>query len=391
MNPRLRVLLFGNHSEGDGYPRLRVLAAGLREHGVEVLETRVPLLEGEGARARAVSSPLGFLRASIEAAKMQARLRRAYHGAPEHDAVIAGYPGHAAVKAARRANRDRRRPILLDAFFSLHDTVVNDRRLAPARSLRARALRHLDVSSCAAADLVFTDTGEHARYFADELGVPPGKILVVPVGAMPFGGPSPGRAPRPPGRPLEVLFFGTFVPLQGAPVIVEALAALRGGGVRLTMVGRGQDLPAARERAASLGLSPSVLEWVEGFLPRADLDRRLAAADVSLGIFGTSAKASRVVPCKVFDGLAAGRPVVTADTPAARALVRDGEEALLVPAGDPAALASALERLRDDPGLRARLAEGARRLWGARLAPGRVVEGLMESLERLCRDRPRTA
>jgi glycosyltransferase involved in cell wall biosynthesis len=92
----------------------------------------------------------------------------------------------------------------------------------------------------------------------------------------------------------------------------------------------------------------------------------------------------------VHDALAAGRPVVTADTSAARALLRDGEEALLVPAGDPAALAAALERLRDDPALRARLAAGARRLWSRRLAPGKVVQGLVEALERLCRERPRT-
>lgn len=385
-----RVLLFGNHAEGDGYPRLRVLAAGLRERGWEVLEVRVPLLEGEGRRAKAVSSPLGFLRASLEAAAMRGRLARAYRGAPDHEAVIVGYPGHAAVKVARKANRDRRRPILLDAFFSLHDTVVNDRRLAPARSLRARALRHLDVSSCAAADLAFTDTEEHARYFEEALGVPREKLLVVPVGAMPAPA-AHAPPPRPRGAPLEVLFFGTYVPLQGAAVIVEALSRVRRGGVRLAMVGRGQDLPAARERAAALGLAPAALEWIEEFLPRADLDRRLAAADVSLGIFGTSAKASRVVPCKVHDALAAGRPVVTADSPAARALLRDGVDALLVPPGDPAALAAALERLRDDPALRERLAEGARRIWRERLAPGKVVGGLVEAMERLCRDRRRTA
>lgn len=288
----MRVLLFGNYSTGDGYPRLGVLAEGLRERGFEVLEARVPLLEGEGDRSRAVSSPLGFLRAAAGAAALRVRLSRAYAAAPAHDAVLVGYPGHSAVKVARRANADRRRPVILDAFLSLHDTAVNDRGLAPPGSLRARVLRRLDASSCAAADLVLVDTEENAALFAGEFGVPPGRLLVAPVGARPFPGGLPGPAdPPPPARPLRALFFGTYVPLQGAAVIVEAAARCR--GAEIEMVGRGQDLEAARARAAALGLGPPRLRLTGEFLPRAELDRRIAAADVCLGIFGVLRRVRR--------------------------------------------------------------------------------------------------
>jgi glycosyltransferase involved in cell wall biosynthesis len=377
----LRLLLFGNYSTGDGYPRLRVLAEGLRGRGVEVLECRVPLLEEEGARTRAAGSPLAFLRAGAAAAKARLALRKAYREAPPHDAVLVGYPGALAVGVARRGNRDRRRPVVRDAFLSLYDTAVNDRRLAGPRSLRARLLRRLDRSSCAAADRVLVDTEENARWFEEELGVAREKLAVVPVGALPFPADLPGpAAPPPPARPLEVLFFGTYVPLQGATVILEAAARLR-AGVRITLVGRGQDLPAAKERASSLGLGPPRVRWVEELIPRAALDLRIAAADVCLGIFGTTDKAARVVPCKVHDALAAGKPLVTAGGPAARALIRDGEHALLVPPGDPGALAGALERLRDDGALRERLSAGALRLWRERLAPVAVAGRFEEALE----------
>src|SRR5205823_1626324 len=120
--------------------------------------------------------------------------------------------------------------------------------------------------------------------------------------------------------------------------------------------------------------------WVEYEL----LPRELHSAACALGIFGTSPKAQRVIPNKVFQALACGAPVVTADTPAARELLVDGESALLVPAGDPAALADSLRRLAADTDLAGRLAAGGHAAYerasseavlGARWR--RLIEGLM--------------
>jgi glycosyltransferase involved in cell wall biosynthesis len=82
------------------------------------------------------------------------------------------------------------------------------------------------------------------------------------------------------------------------------------------------------------------------------------AAGAALGIFGGSEKAARVIPNKAFQALACGTPLVTADTPAARELLVDGASALLVPPGDPDALATALRRLAADPELAGRLGAG---------------------------------
>jgi glycosyltransferase involved in cell wall biosynthesis len=121
------------------------------------------------------------------------------------------------------------------------------------------------------------------------------------------------------------------------------------------------------------------------FLPREELEERLAAADAVLGVFGSTAKSLRVIPCKVYDGLAAGLPVVTGDGPGPREMLRDGENALLVDRKDPEALVAALRRLRDEPGLPERLREGARRTARQEFSPEAIGLRLKAALAGVAR------
>src|SRR5205085_3089825 len=148
--------------------------------------------------------------------------------------------------------------------------------------------------------------------------------------------------------PFTCLFVGKLIPLQGVETILEA--ARIAPELPFRLVGSGQLEALLERRPANVEWVP----WVEYDLLPGELHR----CGCALGIFGTSPKASRVIPNKAFQTLACGAPVVTADTPAARELLADGESALLVPPGDSNALAAALRRLRDDPALAARNASG---------------------------------
>jgi glycosyltransferase involved in cell wall biosynthesis len=87
------------------------------------------------------------------------------------------------------------------------------------------------------------------------------------------------------------------------------------------------------------------LRWVP-WVPYEELARWIGEADVCLGIFGTSGKAARVIPNKVFQVLAVGKPLVTRDSPAIRELLGEGPGVYLVLPGDPEALLAALRRFR---------------------------------------------
>lgn len=259
--------------------------------------------------------------------------------APPVDVVIVGYPGHPDLWAARRAARAQ--PIVFNPLVSLWDTFVVDRRRFRSHSLAARALRALDHVALRRADVVVADTQAHAELFL-ELGARSVEAIFVGADERYF---QPGwNAPE----RFTCLFVGKLAPLQGLEAILEA--ARLAPELRFRIVGSGQherllaSVPANVERRA----------WVP-YEQLADEYRRSSCA---LGIFGTTPKAGRVIPNKAFQALACGVPLVTADTPAAREMLRQGESALLVPPGNAAALAEALRRLRDDPELTRSIAQG---------------------------------
>ena len=358
---RRNVLFFGTY-DARRYPRVRVLQEGFVALGDEVLECNVPLGIDTSMRVRMLRQPwlvpLLVLRIAVAWSRLCWRSRRL----PEIDLVVVGYMGHFDVHLARLLWPGV--PVALDHLISASDTAV-DRRVSSG--VVVRLLQRLDEAALRAADLPCVDTSEHLDLVAAEAH---DRALVVPVGA-------PGawfRAPEPHFGRLRVVFFGSFTPLQGAPVIGEAIAQLREHDeISFTMIGRGQDYDATR--AAAGGGAAEWLDWVE---PES-LPALIAEHDVCLGIFGTGAKALRVVPNKVFQGAAAGTVVVTSDTGPQREAF--GGAAVFVKPGDADELARTLLALARNPGRVADLRQAAYRRANERFRPESVVAALYERLQ----------
>lgn len=328
----MRVLYFGTYERR--YPRNAQVISCLRRAGVEVVERHVPVWEGREQKWRA------GLSAALRLAAAQARLLR--RPRVEADAVIVGYPGHLDLPAARRFARGRL--VVFNPLVSLVDTLVGDRARFRPGSIPARLLAAVDRRALRGADVVVADTQANADFLAELAGLPEQRFVVCFVGAEEdvF---RPGWAPE---EPATAVFVGKLIPLHGLETILGA--ARFAPELRFRVVGSGQ--------LESLLVSrPPNVEWIR-WVEYAELPRELHRAACALGIFGTSDKARRVIPNKAFQALACGVPLVTADTPAARELLVDGENALLVPPGDPEALADALRRLAADPALPGRLAHG---------------------------------
>jgi glycosyltransferase involved in cell wall biosynthesis len=368
------VVYFGTYDPA--YPRNAVIIAGLRELGVTVHEFRARLPQLTAAQ---MATPGGAARLAAGVAAAHLSLLAQHRGDLRVDAVIVGYPGHFLVPFGRLLAAFRHAPLVFDPLVSLWDTFAGDRGLVDAGGWKAAAVHAVDRVAFSLPRLVLADTWAHAAFFQEDLGVPRRRMAVVPVGALPVPRATGAARDLGPEDRLTVLQYGKWSPMHGADVVLEAAGLLAGEPVRFVFAGEGQVSAELRADIAGRGLEN--VEWLGALAPEG-LRGRIVAADVCLGVFGRSAKAARVIPNKVYDGLACGRPVVTADTPGARELLHDGEDALLVPAGDGAALAAALRRLLGR-GERERLGEAGLALYKRRLTPAAVAADLLAALERL--------
>jgi glycosyltransferase involved in cell wall biosynthesis len=147
---------------------------------------------------------------------------------------------------------------------------------------------------------------------------------------------------------------GRFAPEKDFPLLVRAVAPLlRGGDLRLLIVGDGAEMGRVRAEVEALGVDGLVS------LPgaRSDIPECLAAMDV----FVLSSRMEGT-PIAVLEAMAAGLPLVASAVGGLPALVTDGENGFLFPSGDETALRARVRALRDDPSRAARVAEAGRRL-----------------------------
>jgi len=286
-----------------------------------------------------------------------------------HDVVFVGFYGHMILRALGGLVR---RPLLFDAFLSTYDTLCFDRRDVAPDSCWGRLAYGLDRSSARRASHVLLDTPQHVVYFTHTFELPAHKFSAVPVGCQEdIFTPQPAPLPR---NTTRVLYYSSYLPLHGVDTVVRAAARLRDLPIHLRLIGRGPDFARTRQLADQLGLSNIT------FAPPVALNtlaNEIANADLCLGgHFGGSDKAARVVPGKIYQMLAMGRPIIATGTPANSELLQHGESAYLIPQRDPAALAAAIRRLHYDQALRTRLSRGGRVRYDARCSEAVITEQL---------------
>jgi glycosyltransferase involved in cell wall biosynthesis len=217
--------------------------------------------------------------------------------------------------------------------------------------LRTRALRASRTAALRRARHVFCPSA-YLRDVALRWGLDPERVSVLPnpapdVPAMPARDELRGEL----GVSGAVLVFaGRLGPQKALGVALDALAGL--DDVTFVVAGDGPERAALERRAAELGLDSRVRFL--GSVPRERVLRLFRAADASV-----LPSAWENFPHTVVEALAVGCPVIATAVGGVPEVVRDGENGLLVPPRDPAALRAAITRFVHDDELRVRLSAAA--------------------------------
>ena len=221
-------------------------------------------------------------------------------------------------------------------------------------------LRRQEAAVLCRADQVICPSRVTAEYVRS-LDVAPERVTVIPNG-VDTGLFAPTSDPELSADPPCLLYLGTLAEWQGLALLLDALSlVLAQRPVKLQIVGRGRKLQrkALRKRVRKLGLT----EWVtlDGAQPHKAIPALLNQAAVCVAPLNLNDRnvTQGCCPLKVLEYMACRRPIVAANLPVVRELVRQDVDALLFTPDDPQNLARALLRLLDDPALAGRLADSA--------------------------------
>ena len=165
--------------------------------------------------------------------------------------------------------------------------------------------------------------------------------------------------PEPASPPIHATLASRMIWDKGIGDLVEAARKLKDMSAPVTVILAGKpdpDNPASiPESQLKAWHEEGIVEW-RGFV--ADMPKLWAESHIAVlpSFYGEG------VPKCLIEAAACGRPIVAADGPGLREIVRDGDNGILVPAHDPSALAHAIARLAGDTAIRTRMGAAGRRL-----------------------------
>ncbi len=273
--------------------------------------------------------------------------------------------------------------IITDPMVSLYDTICFHRKLQKPNSLIGKLAFWLDKTLCKTSQRIIIDTNAHLAYFINTFNAPREKFLIRPVCS--------DTTVFYPGTEAEngkyknkfiIEFYGYFSPLHGVEYILKAAKLLENyKDILFKIVGKGQDSKKILKLYQELNLKN--VKLTHAAVPLKELGERKREADLCLGVFGDTPKSRRVIATKIFDSLAVKKPLLTGNTNAegVKELLQDGVHCLFCKMEDEKDLAEKILILKNNPELRARIAENGYNLFKKICDPNQLKQALYSLID----------
>lgn len=329
---RMIICYLGSYDKN--YPRNRVIIKGLKENGIEIIECNSKN-----------KFPNRFFNLISKA------LRQKY------EVIFVAYPGHLDMFTAKIVSIIKRKPIIFDAFISTYDTMINEWKYGTRHSPKGIYYYWLDKTSCKMANIILLDTEQHINYFVKEFKLERDKFVFLPVGAdesilYP-------RKKTIKTKKFQVLYYGHTQPLHGFNHVVDAARKLKNEkDIEFTFIGDNRWFRNVRDVNKDL---KNII--FKNPIPYNNLITVIANADICLGIFGSSNKAQNVIPNKVYEALAMKKALITGNTKASIAILKNKENAILCKTGNSKEIAESILLLKNNPKLREKISKNGYELF----------------------------
>jgi glycosyltransferase involved in cell wall biosynthesis len=344
----MTILFFGTYNSV--YSRNRVLLHGFKENGVGIIECK---------------TEFGGFKKYIDLFKKHKKYKNQY------DLMFVAFPGQLMMIFAKFLTKKK---IIFDAFTSLYDSNVFDRRTVKKNSLKAKYYWFLDWFSCSLADKILLDTNEHVKYFLKTFKIKEDKFirLFVVADDVVFKNAETKTRTENQKNKFLVHFHGTYIPLQGLETVLETARLLeKEEDIRFNIIGSKIKEKFEKQNFKNVDFTSNVnYEDLFGFI---------AMSDISLGIFGETEKAKRVIPNKVYEAIAMNRPIITGRSEAIKELFEDKKNILMCDFNNAEDLADKILELKNNKDLRLKLSCGVKEL-NKKLIPKNLVKELIKEI-----------
>jgi len=280
---------------------------------------------------------------------------------PRPDLVLVPVCRQRDIAAACRWAHRRGIKVLFDPMISAWDKKVFEQKKWKPEERRAKRLLAWEKKIMAMPDFITWDTSCHVDFAAEYLDVPREKMTPLFTGTdeevfKPVEGECKVESEKCKVESdaqlstlnsqlstFKVLYHGAYLPLHGTEVIVEAARMTQGLPIQWDFLGWGAYKASTEAKAAGLK-NVRFLEKV----PYVKVPEVICAHDIVLGVFGTTAKAARVIGNKVYECMACARPTINEFCTGYPPSAKECKAIKFIPPGDPAALVKAVEEYRAD-------------------------------------------
>lgn len=299
----------------------------------------------------------------------------------QSDVIYVGYPGHADVPLAWLVAKLFGCKLVFNPLVVFYTGFVDDQGILKADSFLAKVFKWGEGLIYRLCDRVYADTPDQKKHLMHLFNLQKDKIEVLPIGAddeiYSFEGYGNTR-----DKHFNIMYYGLYSPLHATPVIIEAADLVKQDpAIRFVMVGKGQTYDQTVKLAQKLKLTN--VEFYPDMTEQNATDT-LQRADIFLGFIAKHPSVDRIVPNKVYQGMALGKAVVTAEAPAIASILKQKKDVYMIHPNDPKALAAAIIDLKTHTTLKDSIAKGGREVFLSRFTPRAVGIQLKESFTQMC-------